>query len=186
MSKVAVTIVFSPEAVYGDEKPNMEPDVGPQIQFMGKYFQSGQTFTFKTAKSYSILGCVVKDGAFSLIPSTLALSVPTHVTCVEVNGEWDQEEAPCQVLRRHDGCGWSGHVWSGGVDCGCNKKAVDPFTLKALGAHANATGKVTTPEGVTITWKHITEEEDNEVVNCNDDGELLGVCSGVQDYGSGY
>ena len=185
MSKVEVTIVFPPSAVYGDERPAVAPEIGPQIQFMGKYFQFGQTFTFKKAKSYSVQGCMVRDGYNGLTPTTGFIPVDI-MTCVEVNGEWDPEEAPCQVLRRHDGCSWSGHVWSGGVDCGCNKKAIDPFTLKALGAHANATGKVTTPEGVTITWKHITEEEDNEVVNCNDDGELLGVCSGVQDYGSGY
>jgi hypothetical protein len=152
----------------------------PEVQFCGKFFLNGMTRVIDVFETYEVKEAATNwrgpcDTAELVTTPSGSRSNPEVGLATHVVDEWDADKNK-NVLFKFKGCTFTGHIWSG-CSCDCNKMAANIFTPHELGVDDAEEGSKTTHQGVTIAWKRVNEEKDNETGtgrthgcgHCNDD-----------------
>ena len=161
--KIAVTLIFGEEVVWGNSKAfgaslrgdQRRPpcDVTPRVQFCGEFFESGETREMEVFDTYIF----ETRGGFNWTE-----------TCIHVVAEWEADKHNGAIWR-WEGCGCTAHIWTG-HDCGCQYMACSIFTPHELGVREKEEGSITTHQGVTIAWKRVNKEQEDETSTGRTDG----------------
>jgi hypothetical protein len=171
--RVAITLTFEPVVVLGPANHQTDDDglmrlaeeFPPVVQFCGKFFKNGETKKIDVFETYEVRGAItnLRDICANdelVTPSPLDAPEREVGHATHIVGEWDADKSK-NVVFKFGGCMFTGHIWSG-CPCDCNKMAANIFTPHELGVDDAEEGSITTHQGVTIAWKRIKEEKDNE------------------------